>query len=406
VDSRREIGPGGVEWLDLGPAEPGDRARGPQRRGRRPWYLLAAAIAVAVILVVALNHDTKHKTASSPSSLPPASATDPTAPSTAPPPPSASPSPAVAVTNLGRRLLDVPAGWELLARGPDSVVRIELAKGRVTRTAAPELVNSGGISFVVGPDRVIAQTSDEQGGYLVPDGRPARDLPPALLSHGPVLPGPDPSHVWVETGSGTSSAMALVGFDGRRAGPSIRVPEGAAQSDGAGYVLFYATGGVYDARPGGAKRITTGALLAIGPTRWLTEECDDEFRCVTAVTDRSTGARRTLAASTGNYSFGGYSNGLISPDGSVAALVRDDGQEGRLMLSLFDLSTGAYRVTDIALNTDQAFSGGGVLAWSPDSRWLFIVADVGRLLVLDSRSMRASELSGSLPFISQLGFRS
>ena len=117
VDNRAEIGPGEVEWLDLGPAEPTD-GTGPQRRSRRPWYLLAAAIAVAVILVAALNHGTKRKTAS-PSRPPPASATDTTAPSSAEvsPTASATSSASVAVTNVGHRLLDVPPGWELFGRG-------------------------------------------------------------------------------------------------------------------------------------------------------------------------------------------------------------------------------------------------------------------------------------------------
>jgi hypothetical protein len=386
VDDHGEIGPGQVEWLDLGPAEP-SHGTGTQRRSRRPWYLLAALLAVAVILVAALNHDSKRTTATS-SHSPSAIATEPTVGLSVPSVPSGaratpSSSPSVTVTNSGRRLLDVPADWELFARGPQSLVRIELARGRVTSTAVPELSNGAGVSFVVGPDRVIALTFEEQGGYQVVDGRPAHDLPGAFGSHGPVLPGPDRKHVWIPTGSGRSTAMTLIGFDGRRAGPAIPVPDGigTAESDGAGYVRFYGTGGVYDARPDGVNRITSGALLATGPTRWLTEECDAEFRCVTAVTDRATGEQRILAVSAGNYSYGGVSDGVIAPDGSVAALTRDDGQNGRLTLDLLDLSNGDLHATSVVLNPEQAYSG-GEFAWTPDSRWLFIAADGGRLLVL------------------------
>jgi hypothetical protein len=405
VDDRGEIGPGQVEWLDLGPTAPAERPTA-SRRSRRPWYLLAAAIAVAVILVAALNHDTKRSTAS-PSRPPTIAATEPAFPSSADAPSPTAP-PSVAVTNLGHRLLDVPSDWEVFARGTNSVVRIELAKGRITTTPAPELSGGTGVSFIVGPDRVIAVPMDDQNGYQLRDGHRVSELPTAFGPHGPALPGPDPNHVWVPTDAGGRSAMTLIGLDGHPTGQTIRVPEGigTAESDGAGYVQFNATGGVYDARPGRVTRITSGALLAIGPTRWLTEECSVEFRCVTAVTNRATGARHTLAVSQGNYSFTGYNNGLIAPDGSVAALVRDDGQEGRLLLSLFDLSNGAFRETDVILNPDQAFSGGGVLAWSPDSRWLFIVADAGRLLALDRESMRVTELSRSLPFLTQVGFRS
>ncbi|MDQ2750911.1 MAG: hypothetical protein M3Y44_15490 [Actinomycetota bacterium] len=404
MDDRREIQAGQVEWLDLGPAEPVERI-GQQGPRRRPWYLLAGVVAVAVILIAALNHGKKHPAASnSPSQSTSAIVTD-SGSSTSPAAPSSSAS--VAVTSLGHRMLDVPADWVLFARGPDSLLRIELARGRVTRTAVPELDNGSGVSFVIGPDRVLALTVDAQGGYEVPDGRPTRDLRPPFGAGGPVLPGPDPAHVWVPTGGAENSAMTLVGFDGRRTGRTIRVPNGigTAESDRAGYLRFYATGGVYEARPEGVKRITTGALLASGPTRWLTEECDAEFRCATNTIDRRSGARHTVAASNGNYTFSGYSDGVISADGAFAAIARDDRQEGRLKLELLDLATGAVRDTGVFLNPDTAFNGGGVIAWSPDSRWLFIAAQGGRLLVLDRTTMRATELPGSLPFVSQVGLR-
>lgn len=407
MDNGGEIGPGQVEWLDVGPAEPPEGPH-PRRRGRRPGYLLAAAIAVAVILVAALNNDTKRPTAS-PSHSPSAIPTETAFPSNpdSSPTPSPSSSPSVAVTNLGHRLLDVPADWELFARGPGSVVRIELARGRVTRTTVPEVGDGAGLSFVVGRDRVIALSMDQGGGYQVPDGYASGELPAAFPTRGPALPGPDSDHLWLPTGSGANSAMSLFRFDGRRAGKSIRVPEGVgtAQSDAAGYVRFFGTGGVYDARPDGVKRITTGALLASGPTTWLTEECDAQFRCATTVIDRVSGTRHTMTASDGSYAFGGFVDGVVAPDGSVAALVRDDGREGRLTVQMLDLVNGGLRDTNVLLNPDTAFNGGGMFAWTPDSRWLFIAAQAGRLLVLDRSTLRVTELSKSLPFISQVGLR-
>lgn len=403
MDSRGEIGPGQVEWLDLGPAEPpeGDQ---PRRRNGRPWYLLAAALAVTGILVAALNHDSKRTTAS-PSHVPSTIATETAvAPSSAEASPTASPS--VAVTNLGHRLLDVPLDWELFARGPDSVVRIELARGRVTSTVVPSLQSGGGVSFVVGPDRVIIRPLDPGDAYEVRDGHPAQDVPAVFGLHGPVLPGADRNHLWATTDSGGHTVMRLVGFDGRPTGASITIPDNVqAASDGVGYLTFYGTGGVYDARPDGVRRITTGALLATGPTHWLTEECAPQFRCATTVIDRVSGTRHTLAASNGNYSFGGFVDGVIAPDGSVAALVRDDGQEGRLKVQMLDLANGDLHDTSVLLNPDTAFNGGGMFAWTPNSRWLFIAAQAGRLLVLDRRTMRVTELLRSLPLLNQVGLR-
>jgi hypothetical protein len=56
----------------------------------------------------------------------------------------------VTITAIGHRLLDVPAVWELFARGQDVVVRSQLALGWVTRTAVPGLASGGEVSFVAG----------------------------------------------------------------------------------------------------------------------------------------------------------------------------------------------------------------------------------------------------------------
>jgi hypothetical protein len=93
--------------------------------------------------------------------------------------------------------------------------------------------------------------------------------------------------------------VRLISADGRPTRVSIPIPAGLsaqAVSDGAGYLLFSGTGGVYDARPGGLHRITTGSLLAAGPTGWLATDCDDDHRCVTVLIDRASGARRVVHA--------------------------------------------------------------------------------------------------------------
>jgi hypothetical protein len=74
--------------------------------------------------------------------------------------------------------------------------------------------------------------------------------------------------------------MTLVGFDGRRTSTSIPFPRGDTfpTSDAAGYLLFQLTGGVYRATPEGLRRVTSGQVLAAGPTRWLTLECDSRHK--------------------------------------------------------------------------------------------------------------------------------
>lgn len=399
MDDHGEIGPGQVEWLDLGPADPPESTAAP-RRSRRPWYLLAAAIALVVIVVAALNHDPKRTTAQ-PSRPPTTAVTQPTVASSVEASPTPVASPSIVVSNVGHRLLDVPADWVLIGRGTDSVVRIELARGRVTSTVAPTLDSGGGVAMVVGPDRVLVRPFDRVPGYEVRDGHPARALPPVFGQEGPVLPGPDRHHVWVTIGTNAQSVMRLVDFDGRPTGVSIRIPDGGqAGSDGAGYLTFYGTGGVYDARPGAVRRITGGDLIAVGPTRWLTRDCDEQYHCQTVVTERSTGARRVLAGRPDG--FGDV--GVIAPDGSYAALIRMT-DTSLPALHMIDLATGHDTVIDVGIDADNTY-GGGQMVWSPDSRWLFVAGESGQVAVLETRTMRTLDLGVQTPSITQVALRS
>jgi hypothetical protein len=110
-----------------------------------------------------------------------------------------------------------------------------------------------------------------------------------------------------------------------------------ATPDGAGYLLVPGFGGVYDARPDGMHRVTGGQVLASGPTGWLVS------------------------------------------DGKVAAVFTTppDGLQG---LALTDLTTGTTRTIGMALSADADQSA---LAWSPDSRWLFVADAAGHLRVID-----------------------
>src|SRR5262249_56817432 len=114
----------------------------------------------------------------------------PTAPSAQPSstPPSESRA-SVTTTNLGGPLLAVPHGWELFARDPEAVLRIQLATGRVVRTRMPAVLSDGPMSFVAGPRQVLVK-SWQGGGVVIRDGQPAQALSAALAGYGAVLPGP------------------------------------------------------------------------------------------------------------------------------------------------------------------------------------------------------------------------
>jgi hypothetical protein len=304
----------------------------------------------------------------------------------------------VVVTEVGHRLLDVPADWELFGHGSGVVVRIQLALGRITRTAIPPV--SAAVSFVVGSDRAILVQLDSPTDYLVPDGQLVRTLTGSLSTGLPVLPGPDPRHVWVQSGTSSSFHAVLFGLDGGTTGLSVPIPAGSGDvsSDLAGYLLFSKAGGVYDARATGPQLITTGALIGIGPTRWLTVECDRQHRCATIVIDRTNGARHIIDGASDTTG----PRGLIAPDGATAALLTRTA--GDTLLSLRDLHTGADRTVTVALAAGVG-ADNATLIWSPDSHWLFTLDNNGYIIVIDAATAQTRGLSVALPPMSQLGLR-
>ncbi|HEX3811277.1 MAG TPA: hypothetical protein VHX59_00415 [Mycobacteriales bacterium] len=378
-------------------------------RPPRRWTGVVAALVLAAGVV---GYLASHNSGSGHPSAHPSPPLAPTRSERPQPPGLSGPSPTTA--EIGHRILGVTARWELFGRGDGFVVRIQPARGLVTRTGVPILDSGGPVSFYAGPAQVIVRPLDTVTGYVVPDGQPAQDAPGDLANGGPLLAGPDPGHVWVPVGDGDRATMTLVGMDGRPTRTFVPLPEdlnGFTRSDQLGYLLFTGTGGVYDVRPTGprgeseqksaVRRVTAGALLAAGPTRWLTRECDERGRCTTVVTDRRTGHRRSL----GHLAAlpGAMEGGVIAPDGSYAAVLRPDSQSGEVTVQLVSLASGAEHAVDVPL--DQQSIQAGTIVWSPDSRWLFVAGAHGELSVVDARTAAVRDLGVQIPPVVQLAIR-
>jgi hypothetical protein len=333
--------------------------------------------------------------------------------------------PPLRVTTIGRPLLGVTAGWDLFARGPDDLLRIELAQGRIIQTYVPSLETaSPAVAFVIGAHEAVIRPSDVVSGYVVPDNVQARPLTGLLADGGPMVPGPAGSQAaWISSGSPASPALSLVTLAGHRSGPAIRFQPGGPQvpatavSDGRGDVLVTDERyDVYDSGPGWDRPVP-GTVVAVGPDDWLVEACDPLGRhCRNEVVDATTGSLRTLPgpASEGvpYYFFSWPPTGVISPDGSTAA-VGENGRGGRLTVHLIDLRTGATMDVNVPLG---AFGGDlpvgapsdaseQSMAWSPDGRWLFVAASGGKLVAVDARTGRPESLGVSLPAVDQVAIR-
>ena len=138
---------------------------------------------------------------------------------------------------------------------------------------------------------------------------------------------------------------------------------------------------IYDAGPGWDRPVP-GTVVAVGPATWLVVTCNPQYRhCRNEVVDVSDGARRVLpsAATAEPHYFSWPPTGVIAPDASTAA-VAETGRRGGLSVHLIDLRTGATRDLNVPLGvpgSDLPLGGDSndhSMAWSPDSRWLFVAA--------------------------------
>jgi hypothetical protein len=368
------------------------------RRGNRAWIALALAAVVALVAFGLTSKNSRHVAAAPSTRATTRSSSAPPSFSLSPPSLPAAPTPSAGpavATVSGPSLLDVPAGWQIFGRTDDSVVRIALKSGQITTTSVQNDSGPDPDSFVVGPDRVLVEPEQNGTGYVILDGQPAQPIAASAIPGGPVLPGPDSEHIWIPSADGSS--MVLADLDGRPTGTTLPVQPGSAAADGQGYLVYYDTGGVYDARPSGIHRVTTGNVLAIGPTTWLTAECDEQDRCSTVVIDRASGRTHTIPGKIESYT----SSGLISPDGRTAALFT--GTQDAPALQVLNLTTGA--LTKIDITPSQNSFGSGTFLWSPDSQWLFALDSLGQLCAID-RAGTVQVLDGrALNSLAQIALR-
>jgi hypothetical protein len=201
-------------------------------------------------------------------------------------------------------------------------------------------------------------------------------------------------------------SMPLVRMDGTETGVSVLLPPGGlagADSDGRGGVLVvdYTPSSVTynDVRPGGFQPIA-GIVTAAGPTRWLVLACHAGRRCSNAVVDPATGARHTLPGHSAELQTAAEP-GVIAPDGSTAAILAASGD--RVTLHLINLVSGSDQQIPVSPNAESAADQ--MLAWSPDSQWLFVVTAQGKLAAVDARTGHVEGFGASLPRLSLIAVR-
>jgi len=348
-----------------------------RRRAGLGSLLLAVVVAIAVLAVVRHAGGNPHR----------------------------SPPPAVAVTDVGHPILGVRASWELFGLDGSGVVAVQFRRGQITRTTLPPLLSDGPLFFVAADGEAIIRPLDNVPGYVVPDGKPARRLTGLLAQGGILLPGPTLTEQWF---GGT--ALGLLGPGGKQVNAHLAA---VARAWAPSWVIADGAGGVvlvdmrsqveeYDARPG-MLRPVGAQLVAVGPTTWLGMNCESG-PCQDVVISAATGASRTLPgpASYANPWPWQALPGVTSPDGAAAAVIVADHFGGQARLDLINLSTGGVVRVPVPVARD---SSGQSLAWSPDSRWLFVVTAHGTLAIVDGRTGLPQHLNLGLSGLSQIVMR-
>ncbi len=132
-----------------------------------------------------------------------------------------------------------------------------------------------------------------------------------------------------------------------------------------GDALVTAPGGVYAISPdGSSRRISTGALIAIGKRHWAIEECDERLRCAYSIIEWDTGTVTSGVLDRVDQ-FGVIDPAThISPDGR--SIVFRAGTDGAGRREILDVASG---ITVEAGSISQFFYPD---AWATDSSGVFI----------------------------------
>jgi hypothetical protein len=230
------------------------------------------------------------------------------------------------------------------------MVSIQFAHGQVTRTALPPALGDAPVSLVLGPHELIVR--------------------PLVNAPGQPLPGPAAVQEW-------------------NVGDTQQITAGMA-----------GTCRQYDATLASLRRV--GVLLAaFGPTKWLGLSCQ-HGHCRNVVIEATTGGLRTLPGAALNV-VRPRSNepGIVSPDGALAAVIVASISRGTA-LDLVNLSTGGTTTVPVRIGMS---SDSRTLAWSPDGRWLFVLASTGQVVAVRASNGSVHSLGVRLPRLTQIAIR-
>jgi hypothetical protein len=299
-------------------------------------------------------------------------------------------------TALGTQVLPVPTLSRIVGLSLDGhLVSIVLDTGRIDVTDVPTM-RSGYAGFVVpGSGRTLVGSWQERRAYVVSDDGVLTEAPAVFATSGPIAPSDGRDSAWVVTvgEDPRASGVELISFDGDSlAGPFDLAGGWASWSDQRGGVLFSAPGGTYSVNSSGARRLTTGQVLAVGANHVVAKECNDLLVCSFWLIERDTDVRSQLSADLRlDESLFLPESPTIAPDGRAMVVFGERGTTFGLQYVRLDTGVtvvlGSHRPSTAAV------------AWTPDGHYVLTLAE-WRLTALDRTTNAVVEIDDRVPRLS------
>lgn len=359
----------------------------PRPRGPRRWLMPAIAGVVLVAaagLVLAGRPETTGRLAIGPTprAEDAASRTDATATGPA--------------TLSQRSLSPLPVTSEVTGDGPlfDGAPDLTLVVGHRERLALVDMLRGDirhvqlprsrrpppglGTMFTVGSNVIV---NHHNTVIRLP---PGQDRPVQMAEDSRAIPTFDDASIWVsdELTAAVASTAARVALDGTVL-DSVRLPAVSRPIAGtAEGLVVSAPGSISLVNSDGAKEITSsGDLIASNGRQVARADCDAAVHCliVLGTLDNPDQTRTPLAEEDIPAGYFGLPTGAYSPDGRWVAIplyhLDEVGTLDRPWIAVIDTVTGTetFRVEG---PFTQAFSA-LPLAWSADSKWLFVASQDG-----------------------------
>jgi hypothetical protein len=290
----------------------------------------------------------------------------------------------------------------LLVHGAYGLDRTDLDQGRTISTPLPAIIGGGQRPFMVPGSRSVLVGPMSAGTvYLVPDdgGPPQPLLGRLAVGTSFAYPGPTLGLVWLSTVGPSPPGLDLVGFDVDFSHTVVaNIDLRPWGPDGTGQVVLVGVGGAYVTGSGPLTRVTTGEVLAAGPTTWLVRDCDEHHICTATTINRQTGHKTRLNVDPLANRSDHPTSGVVSPDGTTAAIAFGEGPTDDV--DLIDMRSGDQ------LTILPAAAARVPPVWSLDGRYLFFLNDnTGVLSAFDRTTGTPTELLAHVTQIDSLAVR-